>query len=183
MNNRFMALLLSAVILIPAQKALAEIYNCNGSWTNKPCQGGAAAAATLKERQRLSPPSAPMRKEEKTAGGADSTCRPGQKLITTRPNPKADWVTNSMPKGTQETQVSVEGKVEGHGKVDLDITGSGRIGDAQREKALYSTTLSLPNSGGNQKFRTSFTIPVGWNWEVKVENKGSFTGYCASEGQ
>jgi len=180
MNKRLFVLFFTVGLFADGERLWADIYHCDGKWTNKPCpQGG---NVVLKEQVSAPSLSEPIEKPETPRPMASrAPCPAGQRFITERPEPKADWVTNSTPKGLAESQVAVEGSVEGHGKVELEIIGRGRLRDTEREKVLYSSTFSFPLSGGNQRFRTTFSVPSGWVWNVRVKNKGAFSGYCLAE--
>ena len=171
-------------ILIPCI-AQADLHNCEGIWTNQPCSG--ARVATIVEITKTSTATnVPTNQNSNDRTIANSLtpanlgqCKNGEILIKTRPEPKMKWTSEVTPSRTGD-QVRINGIVKGHGKISLDATAAGSLGDMPKRQRVWSQTINLPDDGSEKKFESNFKLQKGWTWLLRVDNSGNFKGYCTT---
>lgn len=187
-------------------EAHADIYNCNGKWQNKPCEGGAASQTIEEDSNRSDekeadprlpvgfPSDRPAKTNAKAAddkaasekggdeksGGGKSKCPEGQSFTTSRPKPTMDFQYSPENAGKASGKLKVEGKVKGHGQVKIVLTMS-QPGRGE-ERQAWSKNVSLPDEGGEEEFSKTVDLPIGSTYQLTGTNSGSFRGYCAAAG-
>ncbi len=181
--------------------AAADIYNCNGKWQNKPCEGG-APAQTIEEETRGSdsdlpldsrPTFVPKRPEDvknqrdkageknsgikAEAGDAGGKCPQGKTFETDRPKPTLDFKYDQRDSGKASGKLTVSGSVNGHGSVKIALTMS--VPGKGDDRTAWSKNFTLPDDGGDADFSKTVDVPIGANYNLTATNIGSFDGYCA----
>ena len=179
------------------QPAYAEIYNCDGKWTNKPCERGVSASDSIPEvfdqpsgggvtKPDPAGGSSPAPKsggpkvtapKEKKGGGQ---CADGLVFTTEREKPELDFSVSEANKGQANGKVTVTGTVKGNGAVKLVLM----LRDTSRdnEKNAWSKVFTLPKEGGESEFSKTVDLPANWKWELTAANHGTFSGYCSAPG-
>lgn len=173
---RLSALLFS--LTIANSLVLAEVYNCYGKWTSKPCD----SASIIFSQER--PKDEPSLVGGERSAPTNSKCEAPMVLVTSRPQPEGNWSIRSQSRSSNgKVNLLLSGSVKGNGKVGIEIVGTGLLGGLGRTTRLYSTTLNLPNNGGEKKFEARFSIAESWRWNMQLSNTGTFPGYCSANSE
>jgi hypothetical protein len=182
-------LLLIASLLLCVSPSMAQIYNCDGRWTNLPCDGNVVAEmhehrVAIEEAQetankahdRIDAAEDKIEEVEKELDKPlDPRCPRGGTFYKIRPEPESTWNVETDERGTATySRITVSGTVSGHGEVCATVRGDG--------KNLASEKFKLADDGDSRKFRFSFEMKKGLQWAMSLENCGSFRGFCGPVG-
>ena len=84
-----------------------------------------------------------------------------------------------------ESNVEMEASFQGYGDVCLRIFAqgykyglkSGKRSNVDTQEVLRRR-FKLPIDGGEESFKTAFTLPNNYVWDAQFSNCGSFPGFC-----
>jgi hypothetical protein len=169
----------AALIILPLP-SFGEIYECNGKWTNQPCDG-----AVGKSLQEITAPSKPQTQDEGSkvptlVRQSNGRCGDNEYFITTRPEPKMRWTAEPIRMNQNEQRLRFSAVIIGNGNVQVEFVANGEQQGFPVRKVLGTQDVKLPEAGGEKKFDRELSIKTGWTWRATATNHGRFSGYCSS---
>jgi hypothetical protein len=192
MRHVLRAFLLIVVVSSVTRFAGAELWECDGKWTNKACNGTVRAkmaeVVTPESEEPLSIP------EEKTNSPEQSDASTGKHSgdlekeeglihIADRPLPVLWYLyARQVGGGKRLKKIKVRGAIkEGYGTIRLKLVTIDRKG---KQRIVWRRKVDLPVRGGRAPFESNaFYISYGSRWRLEAENWGRYPGYYVSEGE
>lgn len=165
---------LLACICTPAS---AEIFNCEGKWTNKPCS--IDAKAVFEETSARSRPSGD--KVESSELKSQTTDSASEKSIRypkyDRPDPdvvktRYELFGSQEPFGRRQLEVGARIRSSGNALVDLKLKWKKKNDKLWREQEIGSKTLKFEGRNQEKEVVFKFDLPlsaVEWDWLVTAK--------------
>ncbi len=173
-------------LLVVALTAKADLYECDGTWTNRPCPES-TFTKRLNEKTSVSSTSSENRnvtsQKNNRENSTASVCPHSTNLIKLRPDPRMEWSMVEEKLGIGAVaEMTVQITVSGFGKVKITLNSSDPS-MSPNPKHLWSTDISLPNSGGMKSISHSFHIPRTAQWNLVAQNSSAFPGFCSDRSE
>jgi len=166
------------LILLQPGHLLAELYSCEGTWTNKPCD---AAPDKMIESTSLSPTrTAPVLPLDSPEEKHDSQCLDGEVFIESRPEPLIIAEEKLIKQGKYRKDIKVRITSFGYGNIQAAVISSGSKGGAFREVSHGARGIRLSDKGQETEFAVTMSISNDWKWRAHVTNSGRFKGFCTT---
>jgi hypothetical protein len=161
----------------------AEVTECNGIWSNKPCEQ--VPAKTNKSNYIAVDPATAVpplneQKENNKSQVELQKCKEGENFMSDRPLPLVKANERTLKTRSINRDIEIYGSVYGHGKVSLEVSAKGQYGSVERAETKGAKTITLTDKGEEKEFSIKITLANNWEWTAEVKNLGTFEGYCTT---